>query len=120
MNRMAARKAYANVNRFLKLAWVALLIVGARPLAAQEGYFNGWPAGSSPQEVGKRVAEHFVTSPHQYSATIHYSEACAWYGALTFAALTHDEGLRRELVGEVRTPDARRVRGQPHPCPPSR
>ena len=95
---MAARKAYANVNRFLKLAWVALLIVGARPLAAQEGYFNGWPAGSSPQEVGKRVAEHFVTSPHQYSATIHYSEACAWYGALTFAALTHDEGLRRELV----------------------
>ena len=37
----------------------------------------------SPQEIGKKVAEHFVLSPHQYTATIHYSEVATWYGALT-------------------------------------
>ena len=54
--------------------------------------------GVSPQEVGKRVAEHFVISPHQYTATIHYSEVATWYGALTFASLTHDDALRDELI----------------------
>jgi unsaturated rhamnogalacturonyl hydrolase len=61
-------------------------------------YFTNWPAGLSPQEVGKRVAEHFVTSPHQYTATIHYSEVGTWYGGLTFATLTHDDALRTELI----------------------
>lgn len=73
-------------------------MAGAGSLSAQENYFNNWPAGTSPQEVGKRVAEHFVTSPHQYTATIHYSEACSWYGALTFAELTHDDALKQELI----------------------
>lgn len=65
---------------------------------AQDQYFSDWPAGTSPQEVGKAVADHFITSPHQYSATIHYSEICAWYGALTFAQLTQDPALRDRLV----------------------
>lgn len=70
----------------------------ASSCAAQQDYFSNWPAGRSPQEVGKRLAEHFVTSPHQYGPTIHYSEVCAWYGALTFAQLTHDDALRAELI----------------------
>ena len=61
-------------------------------------YFTNWPKGASPQEVGKKVAEHFVTSPHQYTATIHYSEVATWYGALTFAQQTHDDALRTELI----------------------
>lgn len=65
---------------------------------AQEQYFTNWPAGVSPTEVGKAVAEHFVTSPHQYSKTIHYSEVCAWYGALRFAELTHDKALQQQLI----------------------
>ena len=59
--------------------------------AQDSSYFTNWPTGVSPQEVGKRVAEHFVVSPHQYTATIHYSEVATWYGALTFASLTHDD-----------------------------
>jgi rhamnogalacturonyl hydrolase YesR len=65
---------------------------------AQEPYFTNWPSGVAPTEVGKALAEHFVTSPHQYSKTIHYSEVCAWYGALQFAELTHDDALRQELI----------------------
>ena len=54
--------------------------------------------GAAPQVVGKNLAYHFVTSPHQYSKTIHYSEICAWYGALTFMVLTHDDALRDALI----------------------
>ena len=61
-------------------------------------YFSQWPAGTSPKEVGKLVAEHFVTSPHQYTETIHYSEVATWYGALTFANLTHDIALQSKLI----------------------
>ena len=83
----------------MKLAVLSsILSLAAASAAAQQDYFGNWPEGRSPQDVGKRVAEHFVTSPHQYTATIHYSEACAWYGALTFAQLTHDDALRAELI----------------------
>jgi len=75
------------------------LFVAALPLMAQQEYFNNWPAGDSPQEVGKRVAEHFVASPHQGDGTIQYSEAGTWYGGLTFAHLTHDQ----ELVNRFQT-----------------
>jgi unsaturated rhamnogalacturonyl hydrolase len=71
---------------------------GAAAQQTQENYFANWPDGVAPQEVGKHLAEHFVASPHQYTKTIHYSEVCAWYGALTFAELTHDDALRQELI----------------------
>jgi rhamnogalacturonyl hydrolase YesR len=86
----------------LKIAAFALLLSAASFAAAQtastQDYFSNWPAGRSPQEIGKRMAEHFVASPHQYTATLHYSEVGAWYGALTFAQLTHDDALRGELI----------------------
>jgi unsaturated rhamnogalacturonyl hydrolase len=82
-----------------KLLLSGCLLFGCLGVAsAQQNYFNNWPTGDSPQEVGKALAEHFVTSPHQYTRTIHYSEVCAWYGALQFAELTHDDALRQELI----------------------
>jgi len=83
----------------MKIAALSLFFSLAAMVApAQQDYFSNWPEGRSPQEVGKRLAEHFVTSPHQYTATIHYSEVCAWYGALTYAQLTHDDVLRAALI----------------------
>jgi rhamnogalacturonyl hydrolase YesR len=57
-----------------------------------------WPAGTSPQEIGKRVAEHFVirTLPDAPGKII-YPEVCTWYGALTFAHLTGDNKLITRL-----------------------
>jgi unsaturated rhamnogalacturonyl hydrolase len=82
-----------------KIAALSMLLALAAVIApAQHDYFSNWPEGRSPQDVGKRLAEHFVTSPHQYTATIHYSEVCAWYGALTYAQLTHDDALRTALI----------------------
>jgi rhamnogalacturonyl hydrolase YesR len=84
---------------FLAIQFAALAIALAAPAIAQNNdLFTNWPPGTSPQEVGKGLAEHFVTSPHQYTATIHYSEVDTWYGALTFAQLTHDDALRTALI----------------------
>lgn len=86
-------------SRFVAYACIAGLLFSIAPgLVAQNKSFTNWPTGTAPEEVGKRLAEHFVTSPHQYTATLHYSEAVTWYGALTFAQLTHDDTLRDKLI----------------------
>jgi len=84
---------------FIKfVAFGLLLTVGVATASAQQDYLTNWPAGSSPQEVGKRIAEHFLPSPHQGNGTIFYGEVATWYGALTFAQLTHDDALRTQLI----------------------
>jgi rhamnogalacturonyl hydrolase YesR len=66
--------------------------------------FKKWPAGTSPREVGKRVAEHFVTTPYtnfgrpEPTTFITYPESVAWYGALTFAEVSGDHELTSKLV----------------------
>lgn len=77
------------------------------PSVAQQNYFSDWPLGKSPKEVGKRVAEHFVVSPHQDPSRIIYPEVCTWYGALTFAQLADDKDLSSRLIqrfGPLLTP----------------
>jgi unsaturated rhamnogalacturonyl hydrolase len=88
------------MKTILKVAAFALLVAATAGYGfAQQDYFSNWPAGRSPQEVGKALAEHFVTSPHQHSpGTIFYGEVGTWYGALTFAELTHDADLRDRLI----------------------
>jgi rhamnogalacturonyl hydrolase YesR len=87
------------------LRGLAIMAVGFMMFAAaergfaQEKYFTDWPAGTSPQEVGKRVAERFVLSPHQDPKSIIYPEVCTWYGALTFAQLSGDKDLTSKLIG---------------------
>ena len=91
------------MKAFLKImAFAVLLPVAAVPVAAQQGIFGNWPAGRSPQEIGEALAEHFVASPHQLGpGTISYSEVGTWYGALTFASLTHNIDLRNKLIGRL-------------------
>ena len=57
-----------------------------------------------PHEIGKRVADHFVATPHTNfnrptpPRTITYPETCTWYGALTFAKETKDKKLVEQLA----------------------
>lgn len=63
-----------------------------------------FPKGCSPQEVGKRVAEHFLVTPHTNFGrptppkVITYPETCAWYGALEFARESGDKKLGEQLA----------------------
>jgi hypothetical protein len=71
---------------------------------ATRGKNNPWPAGTSPEQIGRRVAERFVASPHpnfgnpRPPGEITYPETCAWYGALTFARLAGDTNLSAQLI----------------------
>ncbi len=87
------------MNALMKVIALGLLLpAGVATVSAQQDYFSNLPAGSAPQEVGKRLAEHFIPTPHQGNGTIFYGEVGTWYGALTFARLTKDEALRTELI----------------------
>jgi unsaturated rhamnogalacturonyl hydrolase len=90
-------------RKVLVLLVAACAMLPASPLHAQKE-FKKWPAGSSPQEVGKKVAERLVTSPHQNfgqplpPSQITYPEVATWYGALTFAKITGDRELDAQLI----------------------
>src|SRR5437764_14397695 len=91
------------LKRTALLFAVTLFLTSGLPIAAQS-YFTKWPAGSSPQEVGKRVAENFVARKLEVEEgkrkSVIYPEACGWYGSLTVAQLTNDQDLQRRLVAK--------------------
>jgi len=66
--------------------------------------FGPWPAGKSPVEIGRRITERYLASPHQNHGrptpprVINYAEACVWYGALVFADRSQDDRLKARLA----------------------
>src|ERR1039458_5875781 len=92
------------------VACAMLVGVAAQGYAQKE--FQNWPAGSSPQEIGKRVAERFVARKHLRDIPISDPETCTGYGALTVAQLSGDKGLPLRLIARfdpLRTTDANLV-----------
>jgi len=73
-------------------------------LRIEAATFGSWAKGSSPLEIGTRVANRFVATPHgnfgrtERPKSIVYPETCTWYGALTFARLSKDAALTKKLV----------------------
>src|SRR5882672_4562314 len=104
------------------LLTTALLLITNATVMAQSAYFSKWPAGTSPQEIGKRVAENFVARPFEYAEGkrqyVIYPEVCAWYGSLTVAKLTKDIDLKARLIQKfdpLLTPEgAKRISQDPH------
>ena len=75
--------------------------------AFSQAEFSNWEKGTSPTDIGNRVAARFLATPHgsggvgtedQKRPTIIYPEVCAWYGALTFAQLSQNTALQADLV----------------------
>jgi rhamnogalacturonyl hydrolase YesR len=87
------------------LIWV-IAIHGAvlKAGGAEPKSLRDWPAGDSPREIGDRVAARFLATPHTNFGNptppshITYPEVATWYGALTFAHVTHDRALQESLV----------------------
>lgn len=82
--------------------WIGCAPVGQVQKSSVE--LGPWPAGCSPQEIGKRVAERYIASPYgNFGRTappksITYPETCTWYGSLTFAYLSGNKELLAKLV----------------------
>ncbi len=69
-----------------------------------------WSKGKTPEEIGIRISEKFLATPHtrasgttpgvDYTAPpkyINYPEVCTWLGGLWFARVTKNDDLFRQL-----------------------
>lgn len=93
-----------NLNNFFRSLSVlfAISLATTAYADAQSSYFKNWPAGRSPKEIGKRLAENFVKRDFEYQTGkrqyVIYPEACAWYGSLNAAKELRDTDLKSRLV----------------------
>ena len=109
MNSLVPPRCRPIVQRLVSCACFAVLVCASLAHAADAGAakpmeVGPWEEGNSPQEIGKRVAERFLASPHPNfgrptpARYITYPETCAWYGALTFAKASGDKELTAKLI----------------------
>ena len=99
------------------MAWALAALLASGAALAQNQHFGDWPAGTDPRDVGKRVAERFIPTPHMEMPrhgpqALPYSHVATWVGSLQFAALTRDDDLLGRLAARFEpflAPDAPRV-----------
>src|SRR6187455_3159161 len=89
-------------NLIFSLASIAIIVAALSVVTfGQSEYFDKWPAGSSPAEVGKRLAENWVKRDFEFQSGkrpfLIYPEVCTWYGALNVARSTKDKDLQARL-----------------------
>jgi len=82
---------------------LAACLLATAAAVAQNKNFGDWPAGTDPREVGKRVAERFIPTPHMEMNShgpqaLHYAAVNTWVGALQFAKIIDDKDLQQRLV----------------------
>jgi unsaturated rhamnogalacturonyl hydrolase len=76
-----------------------IIVVGLAGFAsAQKNEFTNWPAGASPREVGKKIAQNMLPRWIPTKPAVHYAEDSTWYAALEFAKVTNDRALTDALV----------------------
>ena len=87
-----------------KIIKTALLLTFLSVSISAQSYFKNWEKGTSPQEVGKRVAENWAAKSFEFESGkrkfVIYPEICTWYGALTTAKLTKDKDLQKRLIAK--------------------
>jgi|SRR5438128_555307 len=96
--------SFGKVRAAAALVFLFAAVAFFAPACRAQKEFSKWPGGKSPKEIGKRVAERFVSEAHTNfnrptpPAHITYPESVAWYGALTFAQLSGDADLTARLI----------------------
>ena len=99
-------KQRRNHNK-LYLAIVLLLSTVAFSCKKDKNYdLKHWPQGKSPEEIGARIAEKFLNTPHSLYGNTHpdtppeqitYPDVCTWLGGLWFAEQTDNKELLNQL-----------------------
>lgn len=85
--------------------FVCILCISCQPRIGKNlnaTYFSNWPAGTSPGEVGKKVAQNYQARKFQFDegkfGRLIYPEVCAWYGSLNVAKLEGETGMQQQLI----------------------
>jgi len=103
VKRFSGQVSKMNIFRgFFGSVLVGILFLFSVSVAkAQSADLKKWPAGSSPAEVGKRLAENWVKRDFEFQSGrrqfLIYPEVCTWYGALSVANSIKDKDLKLRL-----------------------
>lgn len=93
------------MKKFLSIA--LLTLVCSMTFAQKSWDLKNFPEGSQPEEIGRKLVEHYLDTPHSHWGDINskyevklvtYPDVCAWLGSLWFAQTTGDEALYSKLV----------------------
>jgi rhamnogalacturonyl hydrolase YesR len=83
-------------------SFLLLLIVIITNAQSKSYDLKNWPKGKSPLEIGTRIAEKFLNTPHSLYGNTHpktpptqitYPDVCTWLGGMWFAEVTKNEQL---------------------------
>lgn len=89
---------------YKKISHTLLTILLFAVSISAQSYFKNWEKGTSPEEVGKRIAENWAAKSFEFESGkrqfLIYPEVCTWYGALTTAKLIKDKDLQNRLVAK--------------------
>ena len=80
------------------LAGLVVAGLAGAAAAAEKKEFTNWPAGTSPEEIGKKIVQNMLPCWIPTRPGVHYAEDSTWYAALEFAKLTNDQALTDALV----------------------
>ena len=79
-----------------------VLIALVAVAATAQPEFRKWEKGTSPADVGKRLAENWVARSFEFESGkrkfVIYPEICTWYGSLKVAKDIKDNGLQLRLA----------------------
>lgn len=92
------------MNKKVVCIIVLLLHADILQIFAQTSSLNKFPDGCTPSEIGRKVAQRYLSEPFRNfdgiktpPSEVVYPEVCAWYGALKFARASKDKKLLRQL-----------------------
>ena len=82
-----------------KVLYIIIFTIFASTSVAQNRILKKFPKGYTPEEVGIKVANRFLSGKHMLHGGkwIHYAEVCTWYGAVRFASESKNKELSRQL-----------------------
>ena len=91
-----------------RTALIFTALIASTAMFAQKSWdLKNFPEGSRPEEIGTKLVEHYLDTPHSHWGDINskyevklitYPDVCAWLGSLWFAKATENEGLYEGLV----------------------
>ena len=93
-------------NTFKFILVTVYLILMAGCTGSESHDLTKWPEGSSPREIGLRLAERYLATPHSMYGNITspdpptqitYPDVCTWLGSLWFAEVTDNTDLFNNL-----------------------
>jgi unsaturated rhamnogalacturonyl hydrolase len=87
------------MRTLIRHSLAALMAAGLAGIAtAGNKELTNWPAGSSPQEIGKKISTDMIPRWIYNRPGVHYAEDSTWISALEFARLTKDQALTDGLI----------------------